>query len=143
MVTEHCRLTVGRAIRSLVGCGLSILLGSCGISSTTPAGSAPAELSADLVVPNARTLDLRAFGVEAEALPGYSVFDCDRYASLGVFRFILQPLCSSAVWVDQALYGEGPDRDGDGQLSCADPLVSSELGEPGALFSILCESRSI
>ena len=66
---------------------------------------------------------------------------CSEDAELGVFGFAFGPVCSGAPLVDNFLYGDQGDRDGDGTITCADHDSSAE--NQGILFSLLCSEALI
>ena len=61
---------------------------------------------------------------------------CSEFGELGVFGILLGLACHTTPLVgNMLLYGENPDKDQDGELTCAD---YDAAGDNGILLSLLC-----
>ena len=106
----------------------SFMILSCGVEEDTQFDPK------DIRVPDARPINL-ASSQDGLQLQG-DESDCSQFQDLGVFGIPLGLACHTTPFVGQMLYGDDPDRDQDGELTCAD--YDREV-ENGILVSLLCE----
>ncbi|MFK7826974.1 MAG: hypothetical protein AB8G05_22720 [Oligoflexales bacterium] len=131
---------------------ISLNLGGCGTHAGNPGeeetpSPTPLPSYEEVILPDATSIQLGSLGVKQE---GASLFleenrelllneteRCQGSDQLGVFGFALGPVCHTSYFIDDTLYGRSPDRDGDGDLSCAD--YNLDKNDLGILFPLLCE----
>ena len=130
---------------------ISFNLGGCGTQAGNPGEEEepPNTIPSyeEVILPDATSIRLGNLGVKKEggALKAQNVNKfslnesgrCQGLGQLGVFGFALGPACHTSYFVDDTLYGVSPDRDGDGDLTCAD--YYSDKNNLGILYPLLCE----
>jgi hypothetical protein len=134
---------------------LTLALGACGDEKTSrkPQGESTTPSSTignggisskDRLVPEATSINLADIGQPATdglTLRGSQNAvvkeDCEMPEYLGVFGLSLGAACNTLKLTENALFGEGGDRTGDGEIDCSD--YKSDEEDQGLLLALLCE----
>ena len=114
------------------------LLAGCGINTAHPeAGAAGGSVAKQsITLPDARSVDLYALGLSDQSINLQEPRACPQRDFLGLFGYVLGPVCETDRLLEHLLYGSILDQDGDGSLTCADPEAQSS--DEGLVFKVLC-----